>query len=431
MMSRRFFLTTTLRAAANHQRRSYVLHRLGHKSSRRSDILNIQQQRFLSHDDETIVEAQVVREKPFRTLLKQEQEEQAQLEQDLKNALERYQSLLDKDSTEIPSALNDLRDCYEHLMYWDDALRVERVMQDYIISDEDRAASLYRQGKLYMRLQQVEKAHRYYQQAIDLYETVLPNLYHAHKGNILISMAGIHFHREKLPESLDILLQAEPHFRRHELEVTTATKDLDIPHVDLVKCLQHQGLLHRAMQDFQSALQKYEQALQVLELVDINDYDNKRQGLLMDQADMLSALDELDRALLVYQSILDQDRWRNKNNNSNQPTALEGVMLHNMGKIHAQQGQHELAVQRLSSAIDIKTRFVGEFSPEIAKSVSALGAVHAVVQNKHQALQCFQQALLIARMHSQDGDRDPQVLLALRNIALIKGDNVPKWNSDD
>ena len=80
--------------------------------------------------------------------------------------------------------------------------------------------------------------------------------------------------------------------------------------------------------------------------------------------------------------------------------------------------------------MQIKSNFLGESHPEVAKTLTVLGAIHATLQNKAEALECFQQALLIARMHSSDSTgQDPEVMFAMRNIAVLKGENVPKWGS--
>ena len=73
-------------------------------------------------------------------------------------------------------------------------------------------------------------------------------------------------------------------------------------------------------------------------------------------------------------------------------------------------------------------RFGGEANPEVAVTANALGSVHGVLGNKRKALECFQQALLIHRMYAED-DNDSEILHILRNISILKGEKVPKWNN--
>jgi tetratricopeptide (TPR) repeat protein len=409
----------------------------------------------VSHAD--VVEPETMRERPISSsghILRQNDDELDELERALKSALELYQSLSPNDPRARP-ALEAVRDCYENMLYWDDALAAEQALEELLLVEEDdeeqQAARAYRRGKLYMRLQNLVEASRYYKEALNIYERIYPESYRAEKGNVLISIAGIRFHREQLQASLQLLMEAEPHFRKHGLLQTSeaAANDLETPnlgkpHVDLVKCLQHQGLLHRTTEDFAAALNAYQEALHILETFYCSDTENvvqeRRQGLQMDVADMRSALDEFDSALAMYETILSEDKERRQRNGDKESTALDGVMLHSMGKINAQLGNVDLAIVQLTQALDLKRQFVGEFHPEVAKTLSALGAVQALRSKqsdpdtgydeaRRAALECFQQALLISRMHAKERERDPLVMLAMRNIALLKGDSVPKWNS--
>jgi tetratricopeptide (TPR) repeat protein len=411
------------------------------------------------NSDSNILDAEVLRERPAsssRVVLRQAQEELSALEQSLQAALTRHERLVadnNNDELVLRTSLEELRDCYEDLTYWEDALTIEQgPLQDLCHADKDRAASLYRQGKLHMRMQQTADASKYYQQALALYRTAYSSkskndnendgnekvVYHADIGNIMISMAGVHFHRDKLDAALSVLVESEDHFRKHGQE-QQQQQEPGVPHWDLVKCLQHQGLVYRMQEDFESALVEYQEALEVIDSMIISlcitassipeDADTRRQSLQMDIADMHAALDEPDEALAMYETILKEDREGRED--PDEETALDGVMLHNMGKIRAQRGQREQALVDLTKAAEIKERFAGESSPEVGKTLDALGAVHAVTGDKAKALECFQRSLLIARMHSEAGDTDSNVMLALRNISVLKGKDVPKWGSDD
>lgn len=411
-----------------------------------------------------LLEAEAVRDRPVsgsRAIRQQALQELGTLEEALQAALASHEQVLllrsqqqqQEDDTDAAvsvsnhqdarRSLETLRDCYENLSYWEDALETEQALQELCETATDEAAALYRRGKLSMRLQQIPQAARYYQQALVLYQSEYGDAYHADIGNLFISMAGVQFHREKLPAALQLLVEAQDHFQRHGSPVTADDDSATEPHIDLVKCLQHQGLVHRMMQENDTALTKYQIALTVLEqqphqltpLV----YAEKRQALMLDMADQYAALDEPSQALELYEAILQQDRAQrspnddtnNNNSKSNEPTALEGVLLHATGKIRAQQGEHEQALANLQQAVTIKELHAGETSQEVAKSLDALGAVYAVTGDKAQAHECFQRSLLIARMHSAAGDVDPAVMLALRNLTVLKGQHVPKWGSEE
>jgi tetratricopeptide (TPR) repeat protein len=260
-------------------------------------------------------------------------------------------------------------------------------------------------------------------------------------GNIQISRAGVHFHRGRLMESLQTLQESEAHFVNHK-------DDGGPPHVDLIKCLQHQGLVHRSMHDYELASQAYTRALTVLDNLQHQDssttlgeapptmdatasyiYHERRQGLQLDLADMLAAMDQNEPACNLYQQILDDDRRK-----SNERTALQGILLHNLGRLHAQaESTRELALVELTEALAIKQEFVGDTHPEVLKTLLALGALQGVLKNPRAALQCFQQSLLLARMQAADGDQehDETVMLILRNISVLKGEKVAKWGEEE
>lgn len=89
----------------------------------------------------------------------------------------------------------------------------------------------------------------------------------------------------------------------------------------------------------------------------------------------------------------------------------------------------EDALRELESAYVIHKRVLGEMDPHVASTLNALGAVHASLGNDGEALSYFRESLMIARIHAgSEGDKDPQVMQTLRNISLVHGNKVPKWN---
>lgn len=85
------------------------------------------------------------------------------------------------------------------------------------------------------------------------------------------------------------------------------------------------------------------------------------------------------------------------------------------------------ALRELESAYVIKKSTLGEVHPDVASSLNALGAVHATLGNDGEALSYFRESLMIARIHADD-DQDPNVMQTLRNISLVHGNKVPKWD---
>jgi tetratricopeptide (TPR) repeat protein len=155
-------------------------------------------------------------------------------------------------------------------------------------------------------------------------------------------------------------------------------------------------------------------------------------------------LDQLKEAIELYETILQEDKEFHRLLDHDQPkeidddqassmvissnVALEGIVRHNMGKLRVQLGDHEAAMRDLTMAIELKTAATGDpHHPEMAKTWNSLGTCHAVLGDRSKALECFKQSLLICRMHHDEDD--PEVMLALRNIAVLKGEKVPKWGT--
>ncbi|GKY96298.1 hypothetical protein MPSEU_000589500 [Mayamaea pseudoterrestris] len=396
----------------------------------------------------SILDAEIVREtksvnKSQQRRMEEERRRQ-ELEDELAAALQRHEELLAQANAEsneqsqsqsqqqqqLKDSLLQLRIIYESLEYWDQALRLEEIYferHQHDMTLAERADAVYRQGKLSMRMNDLSQANRHYQQALKMLQqdfnaeddsAVSPLI-----GNIIISMSGIHYHRGRLEDSLQTLLKAEPYF----------TPSNSPPHVDLVKCIQHQGLLHRSMQQFQEASDKYRQALGVLNTLRLTleepVFYEKRQNVQLDLADVLAVLDENEQACDLYKEILQQNQARQTSNENHEFTILDGVILHNLGRIHAQsEHSRELALEELTQALSIKQDLLGDSHPEVLKTLVALGALHAVMKTTSKALQCFQRSLLIARIHAEEDDEN--VMLILRNIAVLKGEKVAKWGEE-
>ena len=363
-------------------------------------------------------------------IVPQQQQQQAELER-LEQALTKATREQQSSSSNPEDTLPALRQAYEDLAYWEQALAVEQEYYDQCCQNHpaQQASSWYRQGKLRMRLEQPHLAESLYEQAMALSENPVE------QGNILISKAGVYFHRGDYETALQYLGQAESYFLH-------SNDDDDEPHVDLVKCLEHSGLVARTMEDYAAALQYYKRALQVWEHLNfmeslwhgapLEDMEERRNGLLMDTADMHAALDEYDAALRLYQEIQKGNkRWRQQQaQGDEEETALDAILWHNIGKLHAKKGRLQTALRELRTAARMKERIFGDSHPETGKTLSALGAVAAKTDHPREALEAFQQALLIARMHAESDD-DMEVMMALRNIAVLKGEKVPKWGDEE
>jgi tetratricopeptide (TPR) repeat protein len=342
-------------------------------------------------------------------VLRQDDSELSLEELVLKNRLKKYQAVAIemKGGNDTPlihqSILEDLQKAYMDLEYWEEALQIEEVKcRLYMeVGTDEYADSIHAQGKFYLRQEDFESSQKLYQEAMEYFESAKNSV---QQGHVLISMAGWYFFRNQLEDSLKCL---------HQAEVL-----LDSNPSLLVKCLDNQGLIHRLWGEFQTALNKYQQALQVV------DSPNIQRALQMHVADMHMALEESDEALHAYQELLIEITTSSKDDNSlpDQDLSMLGVLLHNIATIHVDQGKYDMALEEFQRALETKRKAGGEHNPEMARTWNSLGGLLAGIFNeKFEALECFQKALMVARIHAKgDVQTDPDVLRALQNIATME-----------
>lgn len=387
-------------------------------------------------------EGEILREKtsPVGTRiaqnLEEEQKELEQLENAVEKALEHHATLLESEqpvaTSSIWSSLHTIRDYYEKLMYWDQALRIEEELYSNLDEAmiEQRADSLHRQGKLQRRLDNPRCSQRLYQKALEMFNEAIVQEFDPRKGVVLVSMAGVDFYDGNIQEALEKLKGAESHFSEK------------LSRFDMVQCLKHQGLVYRSMEEFAVALDCYQRASEILSraevgTIEVSEVLEVKQSLQMDIADMYAALGLHIEALEAYQALLEHDM---KDDDARSERALDGIVWHAIGKIHAQQYQKEkadrgvdnqdllrMAKEELEHAVQIKENWFGGESSETGKTYRSLGAVCAILEDhQHEALAWFKKALLVARIHAQD-ENDPEVMYALRNVAVLQGESIDRW----
>lgn len=307
--------------------------------------------------------------------------------------------------------LENLQLAYMDLEYWEEALQIEvHKCNMYLSEDTDEYAdSIHAQGKFYLRQEDFTNSKQLYGEALDYFERT-ENL--VQQGHVLISLAGWFFFRNQLDDALESLQRAE--------------SMLDSNPALLYKCLDNQGLVYRLWGEFHAALDKYEQALQVVVVED----RETRSALKIHIADMHLALEEPKEALKVYQDLLIElpSTSTSTENSAQHQLGMRGVLLHNIATIYVDQGRHQPALEQFLEALEAKKLAGGEQNPEVAKTLNSLGALHAgSFGEKEVALEYFQQALLIARIHAEDRENprdDPDVMNALQNISVIEQDLV-------
>jgi tetratricopeptide (TPR) repeat protein len=363
------------------------------------------------------------------SLLKQTDDELSSQELNLKRALKGYleettsptNNLINDKMNEAvttnvhpsQSAMEKLQRAYMDLGYWEESLHLEQYKcAVYLKPDTDEYGdSIHAAGKFYLRQDDFQNSQRLYQEALQYFETRGNAV---QRGHVLISIAGWYYFRNQLDEALESLTEAE--------------RLLNSNPALLVKCLDNQGLIYRLWGDFDTALDKYQQALQV-----VVDRDTEW-ALRLHTGDMFMALDDPTGALKVYQDLLQETTVvsASLSNTQQQPhqehlieqiLGMQGVLMHNIATIHVDQGEFIQALEEFKQSLHLKKSAPGgEHNPEVAKTLNSLGALYAgIFDEKMHALDCFQQALLIARIHAAgDPKTDPDVQSALQNIATME-----------
>jgi len=342
------------------------------------------------------------------SILKQDDHELSAAEIRLKKALEEHLYRTDSEMSSDGTGdflLEDLQRAYMDLEYWEEALEIEVYKcQTYLTEGTDEYAdSIHAQGKFYLRQQIFPKSKELYEQALEYFERT-ENL--VQQGHVLISLAGWYFFRNQLDDALESLQRSETM--------------LDTNPALLYKCLDNQGLVYRLWGEFHVALDKYQQALQVV----VADDTETRSALKMHIADMYLALEQPRDALNILQELLMELPSISTSNSDEHQLGMRGVVLHNIATIQVDLGDHELALDLFLEALEAKKSAGGEHNPEVAKTLNSLGALHAgSFGEKEIALEYFQQALLIARIHAEDRENprdDPDVINAMQNISVIE-----------
>ena len=368
---------------------------------------------------------------PSATILKENEQNLSPEEVTLKRGLEKYRDVMihqqnrgqtnddDDDDDDFDDILHDVLDelfeAYHTLGYWEEALGIEQTRcklyyssaadgeDDNESDDKDKHAdSIHLQGKLYLRQEDFKNSREYYEQALE-YFTKTGNK--TQRGHVMMSLAGWYYFRDQLDDALELLKESEVLL---ETNPTLLLKNLD-----------NAGLILRCMGEYKQALEKYEQAFQIIGDSDTGDESTKelRQALCMHMADMWMALDDRDMALQLYEQLLSILNEEPTMENA----GTRGVLLHNIATIHAEHGEGDLALEEYNQALQLKIHSGGENNPEVAKTWNAMGGLYASALNqKQQAMECFRQALSIARVNAEDEKSDQDVLIALRNLTVLE-----------
>uniref|UniRef100_A0A7S3Q2I9 Kinesin light chain n=1 Tax=Chaetoceros debilis TaxID=122233 RepID=A0A7S3Q2I9_9STRA len=365
----------------------------------------------------------------------------------------------------------------------------------------DIASTMHTIGAIQSRLNNPQESSKWFHASLDMKGKLLSNFeFHFEIGKTLNGLALIRMQtmsNDDLNENfnpfdiIQMLSNAEEQYVYHgELKFQSDKEDssnikprqgeinsdmADHPHVASIN--QNMGSIYRKFDDYKMALQKYEQAIRIhLLWISSQDLDLNGSevimGLNMDAGDCCKgmgdyehALEKYENALRLHKVIVRREEWRRREyllktrdsiGNSasgisdlavknaieaNDGNAIEAVLLHNIGHMHAQVGRHDDSMDSYQKALKIKKEFDGGSNthPEVAMTLNAIGALMAAKGDGQGALAHFREALHIFRMHSSSRytffegrseaeDNNENITQTEKNIELLE-DNMSQTGS--
>ena len=327
------------------------------------------------------------------------------------------------------------------------------------------ATTLHWLGSIHARSGNPTEAARWYESALDMKKRVYGNrTYHPEIGRSLNGLALIQVHQatssseddggaiggdeEAWRRAMELFQEAERNYTFANMDrggggrtgiakpAAASVEEEDNEdysnHPDLAMILENMAMLFRQNNEHQAALTRYQQALSIRQSnADISGEagssgveDGKILGLMLSVADCLRASSKFDEAAELYEQVLASHIQTNSGNGESQGegetrTALEAVIRHALGLIHAECGRHEMALEQYGISRDIKIALAGHDHPEVAVTLNAAGAVHGASGDREKALAYFRQALQIFQLHSGAmRDDDPDVINTQKKHSL-------------
>ena len=332
------------------------------------------------------------------------------------------------------------------------------------------ASTLHWLGSIHARSGHPAEAARWYGSALDMKRRVWRRTFHPEIGKTLNGLALIEVAQAGMDDeggiavvddeeawrrALDLFEEAERNYTYANMDrggggrtgiaksaadnngedISSSPEDEEdySNHPDLAMICENMALLFRRNNEDKAALARYRQALEIRQTGSDPDVaggagDGKILDLMLGIADCLRALSKFDEASELYEQVLQSHIKDTRRKAEQAPqdgvetrTALEAVIRHNLGLVHAQCGRHDLALEEYNTAREIKVALAGPDHPEVAVTLNAVGAVHGASGDREKALSHFRQALQIFQSHSGAlGDDDPDVVNTQRNIRLIE-----------
>ncbi len=334
----------------------------------------------------------------------------------------------------------------------------------------DIASTLHFFGSIQSRLHELDDAKKWFDASLKMKQYLLCNVlgYEHHyelgktyNGLAIVGLQSSYEDSNSVLEVIRLFELAEMNYIHHGEREDDDDQIMDDPpdmedgylgdsmadHPNVASINENMAMLYRKHGDFPMALQKYKEALRKRILWIPTDQlesvgDPNVVNLKMDIGDCFKAieqhqqaLDEYEEALRLHLLVIRRMRrnQRHENDSESLISPMEGILRHNIGNMHAQLGRHQVAMEEYQSSLKIK-REIDKYSPEIALTLNAIGALKATLGQYDTALAYFNEALYVLRTHSSmfrmGGEDDEHIAQTKKNIELVEkqmGGNFSKF----
>lgn len=184
---------------------------------------------------------------------------------------------------------------------------------------------------------------------------------------------------------------------------------------------QNLASLYRQNEDYEKALEYYQKAFDLKK----GNLKNNDQVVLIDLylhlGDTLYALNRHHDAAEVFETCLEklpvEDQYQ----------ATSGILNFNLGRVHAQSGRHDLAMDHYNQALKILTDENSGDNIQEAAIYNAIGALYSTQNDQLAALRYFKKSVDIYRHNSDLEDYESEIQQIMGNIQKVErslfGDN--------
>lgn len=323
------------------------------------------------------------------------------------------------------------------------------------------ASTMHTIGSIQSRMNNPDEAKKWFDASLSIKEELLFNFtHHFEIGKTLngLALVKMQLDEENDGESdpfdvIQMLDEAESHYIYHGTKHDSSKEGSEsaqennedfADHLQVASINENIATLYRKHGDLKMALGRYENALRIYRQhynVECDLQKGKEQiiNLIIDCGDCLSGLEKYDEALKRYEEALKlhillvkhQGKHHSKSvdcdkelhpKNMAVVTPLVGVLKHNIGMMYAYLGNYEEATSEYLNALSIKKSF-GEHHPQVGITFNAIGAMEGARGDTDSALNYFEKALEIFRMHTSavdDEDQDENIYCTKQNVERVQ-----------